>query len=146
MSFDLSFQRSFDASFRLSFEASDERSDALSFETSDARSDAASLEMSDGMSDEVSLRRSFLGSFEGSFPASLQRSFHGSIQRYFRLPIVDCRLAGGVGRLFDCRLVYGSNPAPIWDETAPQRRGDTWPLRSLLDSACHLRSSVFIRG
>ena len=79
MSFELSFQKSFDASSRPSFEASDERSDALSFETSDARSDEASFQMSDGRSCEVSFRVCFLRYFpansETSFPASSRRSF-----------------------------------------------------------------------
>jgi hypothetical protein len=79
MSFELSFQKSFDASFGLSFEASDERSNALSFETSDAPCDVTSIEMSDGRSDEVSFRVSVLR----YFPASCETSFLASFQRSF---------------------------------------------------------------
>jgi len=83
MSFELSFQKSFDASFAWSFEASDVRSNALSLETSDARSDVTSIEMSNGMSDEVGLRMSLLGSFDRSF----QRNSEGSFQRSFELRV-----------------------------------------------------------
>jgi len=82
MSFELSSQKSSDASLRRSFVPSDVRSDALSLETSAARSDVKSNEMSDGRSDELSLQVSILRRFpansETSFPASLQGSFEKS--------------------------------------------------------------------
>jgi hypothetical protein len=93
MSFDLSFQRSFDASFRLSFEASDERSDALSFEVSDARSDEASSEMSDGRSYEVSSRVCFLRCFPANSETSILGSFPASFQTKLRFPSDERRLA-----------------------------------------------------
>jgi hypothetical protein len=92
MSFELSFQRSFDASFRLNFAASHVRSDALSFEMSNARSDEASFEMSDGRSSEVSFRVCFLRYFPANSETSYPASFQGSFQRKHRFPIVEFRL------------------------------------------------------
>jgi hypothetical protein len=80
MSFELSFQKSFDASLRWSSEASDVRSNALNLETSDARSDVKSNEMSDGRSDEVSLRISVLRYFPANSETSFLASFEGSFQ------------------------------------------------------------------
>ena len=48
MSFELSLQKSFDASLRRGFEECDVRNDLLRLETSDARSDVTSNDMSDG--------------------------------------------------------------------------------------------------
>jgi hypothetical protein len=83
VSFELSFQESFDASFR------------LSFEVSYARSDDASFEMSDGRSYEVSFRVSVLRCFPANSEASFLASFQGAIKGIldFRLMNVDWRTA-----------------------------------------------------
>jgi len=78
MSFELSFQKSFDASFRLSFEVSDVRSNALSDETSDARSDVTSIEMSDGRSNVVCLPVGVLRCCPANSETSFLTSFQGS--------------------------------------------------------------------
>jgi len=89
MSFELSFQKSFDASFRRSFEASDVRSDALSFETSEERSDVTSTEISAGGSDEVSFRVSVLRCIPANSETSFLTSFQGSLLLSLRASTVD---------------------------------------------------------
>jgi hypothetical protein len=108
MNFELSFQRSFDASFRWSFEESDERSNTLSFEMSDARSDEASFELSDGRSYEVSFRvcflRYFLANSDASFPKSFEERIEGS-----RIHGVKWRRAGSGSRSADENLRHLCN-------------------------------------